>query len=147
MSRSWQSFWLGLLTLLFLGRVCGQVMAGIYQPAWLPPWGAWYSGLLPYPWLLPAQLLLLMFMAVVNVDQLRGHGGLCVRSATVRRRLRLAAGGYAGIMLARQALHLALVPEARWLGGGTVPVLFHLVLAAWLRVLAVRIEEGRAQSS
>jgi hypothetical protein len=58
-----------------MGRVIGQILVGIYQPDLLPSWSEWYSGLLPYPWLLLSQLLLLMFMAVVNTDTARGTGG------------------------------------------------------------------------
>jgi hypothetical protein len=60
--------WMWLALGLFLLRVLAQIYAGIYAPAWLPAMEQWYSGLLPYPVLLPAQLLLLMLMAVVSID-------------------------------------------------------------------------------
>ncbi len=52
-------------TALFLLRVVGQIEVWLLAPDWLPPMQAWYSGLLPYPLLLPAQILLLMLMPVL----------------------------------------------------------------------------------
>ena len=45
-------FLLWLCTALFLARVWGQIIVGIYPQAPLPEWKEWYSGLLPFPWLL-----------------------------------------------------------------------------------------------
>ena len=55
------AIWLTALQTLFLGRVLGQILVILTVPAWLPSPEHWYSGLLPYPVLLPAQILLLMF--------------------------------------------------------------------------------------
>ena len=41
---------------LFFVRVLGQIEVLLLAPDWLPPMAAWYSGLLPYPILLPAQI-------------------------------------------------------------------------------------------
>ena len=135
-------FLLWVLTVLFLGRVAGQVMAGIYAPSFLPAWREWYSGLLPYPWLLLSQLTLLMFMAVVNTDNARGSGRFHVTSRRARSRLSLFAALYAGAMLLRYAATMALRPEERWTGGA-VPIVFHFVLAAWVAVLACADSDHR----
>lgn len=50
---------------LFAARVLGQFEALLLAPAWLPDMNAWYSGLLPYPLLLPAQIAILMTMTAV----------------------------------------------------------------------------------
>ena len=52
------------LTALFAARVLGQALVAFLDVPLLPPMSAWYSGLLPYPILLPTQLLIL-------ADQLR----------------------------------------------------------------------------
>lgn len=121
---------------LFAMRVLGQIYVGLYAPAWLPPWPEWYSGLLPYPLLLPAQLLLLMWMTLVSYDNTRGAGRFHVESARARRRLRWIAALYAGVMLLRYVATMALAPEMRWFHG-TIPIAFHFVLAGYIAALAL----------
>jgi hypothetical protein len=133
---SLKPFLLWTLQGLFLLRVLGQVYVGLYTPAWLPSWPEWYSGLLPYPLLLPAQLLLLMWMTVISCDNTRAAGRFYVESARAQRRLRWAAALYAGVMALRYGLTMALAPEMRWLHG-TIPIGFHFVLAGYLWVLAL----------
>lgn len=128
---------LWLCTALFLARVMGQVLVGVYHTPLLPEWKEWYSGLLPYPWLLLSQLLLLMFMTVVNVDNARRSGRFYVVSATARGWLHLFTALYAGSMVVRYAYRMITMPEERWFGG-TIPIWFHFVLAAWVWLLAVR---------
>lgn len=137
MSHRLRIFLLWLCTALFLARVMGQILVGIYQPPQLPAWGEWYSGLMPYPWLLLSQLLLLMFMAVVNVDHACGSGRFHVASDTARRWLTWLAQAYGISMVVRYAWRMAMLPEARWFGG-SIPIWFHFVLAAWVWLLAVR---------
>ena len=50
---------------LFAARVIGQLETVLLEPHWLPDMDAWFSGLLPYPLLLPVQIGILMLMAVV----------------------------------------------------------------------------------
>jgi hypothetical protein len=52
---------------LFFARVVGQIEVLLLAPDWLPPMSAWYSGLLPYPILLPAQIGLLMLMCALVI--------------------------------------------------------------------------------
>jgi hypothetical protein len=129
-------FLLWLCTALFMARVWGQIIVGIYPHAPLPPWQEWYSGLLPFPWLLLSQLLLLMLMAVVNVDQARAAGRFHVERGQTRQRLRWFAAAYAASMVVRYIWRMTVLPEARWFGG-TIPIGFHFVLAAWVCLLAV----------
>ena len=137
-------FLLWLCTALFLARVWGQIIVGIYAPPQLPAWAEWYSGLMPFPWLLLSQLLLLMFMAVVNVDHARRSGRFHVEREIIRRRISVFALAYALAMVARYAWRMAALPEARWFGG-TIPIGFHFVLAAWVGLLAVRSAPERGE--
>lgn len=137
MKQRYRIVLLWICTLLFLVRVMGQIGVGIYHPPSLPPWSEWYSGLLPYPLLLLTQLLLLMFMAVVNTDQARGAGCFGAVQLQTGNRLRLFGIVYALAMIFRYAARMTFVPEARWLGG-TIPIGFHLVLASWVILLGVQ---------
>ena len=125
-----------LLQGLFALRVLGQIYVGLYQPSWLPGWDEWYSGLMPYPWLLPTQLVMLMAMTALSYDYARGSGRLLIESVRVRRVVRVFSYLYAGAMALRYVLTMWLAPEMRWLHG-TIPIVFHLVLAAYLYLLTV----------
>ena len=63
---------LGLLALLFLVRVAGQLAVALFAPGFLPPMELWYSGLVPYPVLLPLQVLILACQARVVASLWRG---------------------------------------------------------------------------
>lgn len=125
-----------LLQGLFALRVLGQIYVGLYQPPWLPGWDEWYSGLMPYPWLLPTQLVMLMAMTTLSYDYARGSGRLLIESARIGRTVRGFSYLYAAAMLLRYCLTMWFVPEMRWLHG-TIPIVFHLVLAAYLYLLTV----------
>lgn len=125
---------LWLLPLLFLCRVLGQIYVGLYSPDFLPEWKQWYSGLLPYPLLLPTQLIILMVMAVASTDATRRSGALFVESQRKRMVIRWLALLYAVAMVVRYVVRMLTLPEARWFGG-TIPIWFHLVLAGYLAVL------------
>ena len=65
---------LWLLTGLFALRVAGQALVAFLPVRFLPPMAAWYSGLIPYPVLLPVQLVMLAVMAKINADLGAGAG-------------------------------------------------------------------------
>jgi hypothetical protein len=114
------------LTLLFLARVAGQALVVFAGVTWLPPVESWYSGLLPYPVLLPAQLVILTVQAIVD------HAAWTGRPWLDRPRPRAARG------LRQFAYVYAVAMAVRWAVTGThaIPVLFHWVLAVYLLVLA-----------
>jgi hypothetical protein len=60
-----------------------------------------------------------------------------VQSAGARRGLSWFALAYALAMVVRYTWRMIAVPEARWFGG-TIPIWFHFVLAAWVGLLAVK---------
>ena len=45
-----------------------------FELGFLPPMQAWYSGLMPYRYLLPSQILLMALMAKICVDFTRRRG-------------------------------------------------------------------------
>jgi hypothetical protein len=127
------ALWLCLI--LFVARVLGQVYVGLYRPRGLPPWEDWYSGLLPYPWLLASQVLIIMVMTMVAYDHSRGEGWMIVRDDRAALVIRWFAVVYAGGMALRYILTMARHAERRWFKG-TIPIWFHLVLAAFLYLVA-----------
>lgn len=135
---------MGLCCALFFVRVTGQIMVGLYAPDWLPPMTAWYAGLLPYPLLLPAQLVVLMIMASVTAEQAR-HGSQFPQShPTLARWLSRFAWLYAFAMAVRYLVATWITDMQHWYDGGLIPVTFHWVLAGFIW-LAVRDSEwGRS---
>ena len=91
---------------LFASRVVGQLEALLVAPAWLPDMDAWYSGLMPYPVLLPAQIAILMLMAVVAWNR-RVRGGQFARAnPRAAEALRILAVVYFAVMAIRLAVNI-----------------------------------------
>ena len=106
-----------VLLTLFILRVLGQLIVVLFAPSWLPPMEAWYSGLLPYPLLLPAQIAIIVLMIFM------------IRRPPSRRVaifVNVFATLYAVGMIVRYAI----------LRTHEIPVFFHLVLATFLFVYA-----------
>ena len=123
---------LWLFSALFLTRVAGQLIARSRTPAWLPPTDEW--NLSPYRLLLPAQLVILALMAWVDISFSLGRG-LPVRPChSLGSGLLVFAYVYAGVMAARYGARMVRRPEQRWFGG-TIPIVFHFVLASYVFVL------------
>jgi hypothetical protein len=129
---------LTLLTVLFFARVAGQALVALSGLSWLPPMSAWYSGLLPYRFLLPTQILILAAQVAIDWQVLRGAGFFALPHPRLGHALRGFAWVYAFAML------------VRWLVTGThgIPIVFHWVLAGYLFTLGrfcARDDARRAQ--
>jgi hypothetical protein len=123
-----------LCTALFSARVAGQLLVTMAAPGFLPPMERWYSGWIPYPVLLPAQVAIVSLQLKIGLDFARGWGFFAApRRPRLGRRLRLFAALYAAAMLLR--LLLALLAGGGLLERSIIPVAFHFVLAAQLFVL------------
>ena len=114
---------------LFFARVVGQIEALLVAPRWLPAMEAWYSGILPYPLLLPIQIALLMLMGVLAIHP-RRRAGSADRTSRI---LRVLAVLYAAGMAVRLILIVHRYAEDYYLHGA-IPVAFHWVLALFLLV-------------
>jgi hypothetical protein len=132
---------LALALVLFFARVVGQIQVLLVEPRWLPPMDAWYSGLLPYPILLPMQILLLMFMTLVVGDHVRGRGFFLPSRPSVRLTLRAFAVIYASAMVIRLAVMMALPPHDL-LSSGVIPVTFHCLLAGFIWLVSYAPARG-----
>jgi len=122
---------LGLFALLFIGRVTGQILVAFFEVTWLPPMERWYSGLLPYPILLPVQLGLIALMLKIVYDFAQARGYFVTPAPRAARYIKWFSYLYFFAMVARYVATMWLRPELRWFTG-TIPIWFHMVLAAFL---------------
>lgn len=115
--------YLVLFTALFAVRVAGQIVVAIRRPGWLPPMDDW--NLVPYRLLLPVQLALIPLMLAAGF---RDPGPRLATGLVALAFLYWAAMG------ARYAIRMVRGPDQRWFGG-TIPIVFHCVLASFVFVL------------
>ncbi len=123
---------LTFLLVLFIARVAGQLVTLLYAPPWLPPMEERYSGLVPYPLLLPVQIAIVALM-IFMILQVRRR---VPPSPRLARNITLFAVIYAAAMLVRFILLRTRHPELQWYRGGMIPIFFHWVLAAFLLTYA-----------
>ena len=120
--------WLWLLLAIFVVRVIAQPLALILETPLLPRFESWHSGVLPYPALVVAQLLIIAWFA--RTSSRFGNGEVVPR----RRRgvfFLFFGSVYFLTMFARLVLGLTVYRESRWFTS-YIPTVFHLVLASWL---------------
>ena len=132
---------LGSLAFLFFLRVLGQVLVAFFKVTFLPPMEQWYSGLIPYRILLPIQIVIVLVQARLSVDLCLGKGFFVRRRPAAGRILSWFSAVYFLAMLARYIITMTLYPERRWFGG-TIPIFFHWVLAAYLRLYGRYLSRG-----
>ena len=127
---------LTICTALFALRVLGQVMVVWFAPRWLPANEHWYSGLMPYRYLLPSQLALLAVMVLIAIDVFR-HRGLFAADwwSAGAPYIAVLSWIYFGSMALRYVITMRLRPEFRWFKR-TIPIWFHMVLAVALWAFA-----------
>jgi hypothetical protein len=122
--------WLWALTALFVFRVIAQPLALVIDLPVLPPFESWHSGLLPYPFLVLAQLFILAWLALTAW---RVSHDIVTPNRTAGIFLQSVAGLYAAVMLTRLILGATVLREERWFAS-PVPTVFHLGLASYLFV-------------
>ncbi len=125
---------LWILLTLFVFRVAGQLVVVLYSPAFLPPMKEWYSGLMPYQYLLPSQILIIIFFTKIALDISRGTGYWATQKPKLGLWLRNFGIVYLATMVVRYIIRMSLYPDERWFGG-TIPIFFHWVLASYIIVL------------
>ena len=116
---------------LFVLRVVGQALVAFFDLGLLPPMQEWYSGLLAYRYLLPAQIAIIALMAKVCSDFSRGHGYFVTTRRLFGRPALYFGVIYLTAMMVRYPVRMYLHPEARWFGG-TIPIFFHWILALYV---------------
>lgn len=128
------AFVLWLMTFFFFLRVLGQLLVAFFDASFLPPMEEWYSGLIPYPMLLSTQILILIFQIKVCTDFSRRRGFFVISRKRMGYFLLWFSYLYFASMALRYVVTMALFPEMRWFGG-TIPIVFHFVLAGFLFAL------------
>ena len=120
-----------VLFALFAWRVLGQLAVATVRPRWLPPMARWYSGVMPYKYLLPSQILIIGLMIAMILEVAGGGGALGTPRVAVGVPILWVSYVYVVGMLWRATYRMTQPPERR---GVVIPIVFHLVLAAFLFV-------------
>jgi hypothetical protein len=128
---------------LFAARVLGQLQTVLVAPDWLPDMDAWFSGLLPYHLLLPAQIGILMLMTVVAWNPRVRGGAFALEHPRVAGALRIFAFLYFVVMAVRLAVNINTNRADFW-SEGAIPVAFHWVLALFILVAGRQSSAGFA---
>ena len=136
---------LALLAFAFFLRVLGQLLVSILEMDWLPPMTEWYSGVIPYPILLPIQLLILVVQTLISRDLWRHRGFFAITWPRVGAAICWFSVAYFIAMVIRYVITMNLYPERRWFTG-TIPILFHWILAAYLFILGHFYKHGEPVS-
>jgi hypothetical protein len=123
-----------VLLALFLCRVVGQLVVVLYAPSFLPPMTEWYSGLMPYRYLFPSQILIIALFTKIALDITHRTGFWAHPKPTLGLWLRNFGVIYFLAMVVRYVLRMSWYPEERWFGG-TIPIIFHWVLSTYIIVL------------
>jgi hypothetical protein len=113
---------LWILFALFVLRVLGQALVVLLDVQFLPPMDAWYSGLMPYEYLLPSQLLIIALMAKICADFSRERGYFYEP-----KKFFATAWLWFGYVY-----FAAMVLRAVFLWDRAIPIVFHWVLAAFV---------------
>lgn len=127
--------WLWLLLGLFCLRVLGQLLVALFPVSFLPPWEEWFSGAVPYPQLLASQVLIILLLSKICVDFARGSGYFFQPRPRLGAFLTVFGYTYLAVMIIRYILRMSLYPQERWFGG-CIPIVFHLVLASSVLLVA-----------
>ena len=119
---------LRVLGVVFLARVCAQLVQRIHEVSWLPSFDAWQSGALPYPLLVTAQVAIIIAMVVIIARAARGQTTLRAGALRIVSALGIA---YFVLMAIRLVAGLTVADDGSWFDN-PLPSLFHLVLATFV---------------
>ena len=122
---------LWIFTALLSMRVAGQLVVAWRAPAWLPPMAQWQSGLVRYPVLVFWQIVVLLLMTWTASDFARRTGFWMSPPAGMGTTAMILGGIYFASMIVRYVVRMVRRPDQRWFGG-TIPIIFHSVVAAFL---------------
>jgi uncharacterized protein len=127
---------LWVLLALFVLRVLGQLIVVIAAPPFLPPMEEWLSGLIPYPYLLASQILIILLMMKMCRDVQRTKNFWGAPKHGLGEALVSFGSIYLTVMIIRYTIRMSLYPLERWTGG-SIPIIFQWVLASFVLTLGV----------
>ena len=122
-----------VLLLCFCFRVAVQGIQYFFSIGFLPSFSLWHSGTLSYPVLVLFQLIIIIFFAWISYQV---SSDKLTPSNIVGKRLIVLASIYGFVMIVRYIIKMSLYPTERWFGG-SLPILFHIVLASFLLTLGI----------
>lgn len=137
---------LWILTGLFALRIVGQVLVELCGARFLPPSEEWFSGLIPYPQLLAAQLAIVALQMKICLDFTRKAGWSYRPRRSAGQVLIPLATIYLAVMVIRYVVRMSLYPQERWTGG-SIPIFFHWVLATYLLLVGFHHRRNYRQAS
>ncbi|MBU6450983.1 MAG: hypothetical protein KGS72_04335 [Cyanobacteria bacterium REEB67] len=137
---------LSVLLFLFCLRVLGQILVVFAHVQFLPPPSAWMSGLLPYPFLLAAQILIIAVYGKVCCDFLRGRGLFVALSPSAVRRWDCFGRVYFVATILRYVLQSNFHPGEIWFTG-CIPITFHFVLSTFILTAAGFYRGGKNEQA
>jgi hypothetical protein len=130
---------------LFVGRVLAQCLQWLFPLEFLPPFEAWYSGALAYPWLLVSQVAIMVILAWAI---------WCIRCHRWKPQKKWGAVWlilgllYWVVMMVRLVLSFTWAESGSW-WHAPIPSFFHLVLAVFVMTVGhyhwTRSGSGRMQ--
>lgn len=127
---------LSILLTLFILRVLGQLIVLIFAPSFLPPMEEWFSGLVPYPYLLTSQILIIALM-IKMIRDVKAQKNFWGASKHWLGEVLVSFGIiYLGVMIIRYCIRMTLYPLERWTGG-SIPIFFHWVLASFVLTIGI----------
>jgi putative CocE/NonD family hydrolase len=91
----------------------------------------WFSGAIPYQWLLFSQFLIILLYGKICIDFTSGSGYFVRPNRTLGSGLLQFGMVYFAVMVIRYVIRMTLYPHERWTGG-SIPIFFHWVLASFL---------------
>ena len=125
---------LWVILFIFILRVTGQMLVALGWQGFLPSMEQWHSGIIPYPWLVLSQIIIIILYGKVCLDFSRGKGFFVTPRRGLGKGLLILGSIYFGIMIIRYIIRMVFHPEARWFGG-TIPIFLHLVLSTFLLIV------------
>ena len=96
----------------------------------------WFSGLVPYPYLLTSQVLIIALMIKMIRDVRAQKNFWGAPKHWLGEALVSFGIVYLGVMIIRYAIRMTLYPLERWTGG-SIPIFFHWVLASFVLILGI----------
>ena len=124
---------LSLLLLLFVFRVSAQLIQSYQTIKWLPPFHAWHSQTIPYPYLLVAQLTIIIFFSTM----IKCFYQEKVTPKIMTGKIYLLLGSlYFSFMILRLILG-QFIFKNHLFWSSTLPTLFHLILALFLIIIGL----------
>lgn len=126
---------LWILLFVFVLRVIGQLLVACgWNLGFLPPMKEWHSGIMPYPWLVVSQILIIILYVKICLDFSKRKGFFAMPRRQLGKWLLIFGSIYFAAMIFRYIFRMTFNPDARWFVG-TIPIFLHWVLASFLLIV------------